>query len=158
MIPAETRYDTYDGELLAILETFKTWKYYPKSSHHDVLMLTNHNNLWQFIDTKNLSSKQVRWAQKLFCYHFQIDYCQNKANGGVNALSQYSQWSVKEEETFWAKNIKIFYHLQLSLAKVSKDLENSQFSKTIRRLGWLRECLAWTEEYHVICHILILYD
>ena len=28
IILAKTRYETYDGELLAIVETFKTWKYY----------------------------------------------------------------------------------------------------------------------------------
>ena len=28
MIPAETRYKTHDGELLAIVEAFKTWKHY----------------------------------------------------------------------------------------------------------------------------------
>ncbi len=27
MIPAETWYKTYNGELLAIVETFKTWRY-----------------------------------------------------------------------------------------------------------------------------------
>ncbi len=26
MIPAETRYEIHDGELLAIVETFKTWR------------------------------------------------------------------------------------------------------------------------------------
>ena len=32
MIPAETRYETHDGELLAIVEAFKTWKHYLDSS------------------------------------------------------------------------------------------------------------------------------
>ena len=43
------------------------------------------------MDTKRLSSRQVRWAQKLFRYHFQIDYCQGKANGAADALSRFSQ-------------------------------------------------------------------
>ena len=62
MISAETRYETHDGELLAIVEAFKTWKHYLKSSWHEIFMLTNYNNLQQFIDTKSLSSRQVRWA------------------------------------------------------------------------------------------------
>ena len=45
MIPAENRYETHNGELLAIVETFKTWRHYPKGSRHEVLVLTNHNNL-----------------------------------------------------------------------------------------------------------------
>ena len=75
MIPAETRYETHDGELLAIVEAFKTWRHYLEGSQHEVLVLTNHNNLCRFMETKSLSSRQVRWAQKLSRYHFQIDYC-----------------------------------------------------------------------------------
>ena len=37
MILAETRYKTYDNELLAIIEVFKTWKYYLKDCKHEVL-------------------------------------------------------------------------------------------------------------------------
>ena len=99
MIPAETRFKTLDGELLAIIEAFKTWRYYLKSSQHEVLVLTNHNNLYRFIDTKSLSSGQVRWAQELSCYHFRIDYRQGKANRAINILSQYPQRSTEEEET-----------------------------------------------------------
>ncbi len=74
MIPAETRYETYDGELLAIVEAFKTWRHYFTSCKYEVLMLTDYNNLQRFMDTKNLSSRQVRWAQELSSYQFRIDY------------------------------------------------------------------------------------
>ena len=60
MIPAETRYETHDGELLAIVEAFKTWRHYLEGSQHEVLVLTDHNNLRRFMDTKSLSSRQVR--------------------------------------------------------------------------------------------------
>ena len=53
MIPAETRYKTHNNELLAVVETFKTWRHYLEGSRHEVLMLIDHNNLRQFIDTKN---------------------------------------------------------------------------------------------------------
>ena len=99
MIPAETRYETHDGELLAIVEAFKTWRHYLEGSQHEVLVLTDHNNLRRFMDTKSLSSRQVRWAQELSRYHFQIDYRQGKANGAADALSQYPQRSAKEEDT-----------------------------------------------------------
>ncbi len=59
MIPTKTWYKTYDGELLAIIEGFKTWKHYLKNCKHEVLVLTDHNNLQRFLDTKNLSSRQV---------------------------------------------------------------------------------------------------
>ena len=91
MILAETRYETHNGELLAIVEAFKTWRHYLKGSQYEVLILTNHNNLRRFMETKSLSSRQVRWAQELSRYHFQIDYCQGKANEAADALSQYPQ-------------------------------------------------------------------
>ena len=59
MIPAETRYKTHNGKLLAIIEAFKTWRHYLKGCKHKVFVLTDHNNLQQFMDTKNLSSCQV---------------------------------------------------------------------------------------------------
>ena len=89
MILIETRYETYDSELLAIIKAFKTWRYYLKGFWHGILVLTNHNNFRRFIDIKNLSSKQVYWAQELSCYYFQINYCQSKANGAADALFLY---------------------------------------------------------------------
>ncbi len=83
MIPTETQYETYDGELLAIIKAFKTWKHYLEGYKDKVLELTNHNNLQHFMDTKNLSSKQVQWAQKLLSYNFWINYWQDKANGAA---------------------------------------------------------------------------
>ncbi len=74
MIPVETWYKTYDGELLAIVEVFKTWRHYLESCKHETLVLTDHNNLQCFMDTKSLSFRQVRWAQELSRYHFRIDY------------------------------------------------------------------------------------
>ena len=62
MIPAETWYKTHDGELLAIVKALKTWRHYLEGCKHEVLILTDHNNLYCFMDTKSLSSRQVRWA------------------------------------------------------------------------------------------------
>ena len=93
MIPAETRYDTHNGELLAIIEAFKTWCHYLEGCKHKVLVLTDYNNLCRFMDTKSLSSRQVRWAQELSRYHFRIDYRQGKANAAADALSKFPQRS-----------------------------------------------------------------
>ena len=99
MILAETRYETHKGELLASIKAFKTWKHYLEDFQHEVLVLTNHKNLRWFMDTKSLSFKQVYWARELSYYHFQIDYCQSKANGAADTLSQYLPQSTEEEKT-----------------------------------------------------------
>ena len=59
MILSKTWYKTHDGEFLAIVEAFKTWRHYLEDCKHEVLMLTNQNKLRRFMDTKSLSSKQV---------------------------------------------------------------------------------------------------
>ena len=119
MIPAETRYETHDGELLAIVEAFKNWRHYLEGCKHEVLVLTDHNNLRRFMDTKSLSPRQVRWAQELSRYNFRIDYRQGKANGAADALSRYPQRSQGEEEVLRAENTRILHRLQSSLTSAS---------------------------------------
>lgn len=79
-------------------------------------MLITQNNLIQFIDTKSLSFREVRWAQELSWYNFQIDYHQVKANQVADAFSKFFQSSLEEEETVKAENVKILHRLQSSLA------------------------------------------
>ena len=91
MIPAEIQYKTHNGKLLAIVEAFKTWRHYLEGCKHKVLILTDHNNLRHFIDTKSLSFRQGHWAQELSYYQFRINYRQGKATEATDALLQYSQ-------------------------------------------------------------------
>ena len=74
MILVKTQYKTHNGEFLAIIEAFKSWCHYLESCMHKVIVLIDHSNFCHFMDTKNLSSKQVCLAQKLSQYHFQIHY------------------------------------------------------------------------------------
>ncbi len=45
MILAETQYEIHSGKLLAIVEAFKIWRHYLEGYKHEVLILTDHNNL-----------------------------------------------------------------------------------------------------------------
>ena len=71
------------------------------------------------MDTKSLSSRQVRWAKELSQYHFQIDYRQNKANAAADTLLKFLQRSQDEEDELRAKNGQILYCLQNSLTNAS---------------------------------------
>ncbi len=119
MISAETWYKTHNQELLAIVKAFKTWRHYLEGCKYEVLVLTDHNNLYQFMDTKSLSSRQVRWAQELSRYHFRIDYCQGKANVAADALSCFPQRSQAEEKTLRDENSQILHRLQTSLTRAN---------------------------------------
>ena len=111
-MPAKIWYKTHHNELLAIVEVFKTWQHYLKGCKHKVLMLTNYNNLCCFMETKNLSSGQVWWAQELSQYHFRIHYYQGKANGAVDGLSYFFQRNKNENKKLQAKNTWILHCLQ----------------------------------------------
>ena len=71
------------------------------------------------MDTKSLSSRQVRWAQKLSRYHFRIDYCQGKANRAADALSRFPQRNQAEEDELRTENTRILHKLQSSLTNAS---------------------------------------
>ena len=119
IIPAETQYETYNGKLLAIVKAFKTWHHYLEDCKHKVLVLTDHNNLCRFMDMKSLSSRQVRWAQELSRYYFQINYRQGKANVAANTLLRFPQRNQNEEDELQAENGQIFHYLQNSLTNTS---------------------------------------
>ena len=104
MIPAKTWYKTHNIKLLAIVEILKTWHHYLEGCKHEILVLTDHNNLRRFIDIKSLSFNQVHWSQELSQYHFRINYGKGKANGAANALSRFSQRSLDEEKELQAEN------------------------------------------------------
>lgn len=87
MIQADTCYKAHDAELLAIVKIFKTWKHYLEGYKHEVLIFTDHSNLQLFMDTKNVSSRPVQWAQEQSKYYFQMSYCQEKVNKAADALS-----------------------------------------------------------------------
>lgn len=54
------RYKTYDLKLLIIVETFKQWHYYLKESLYSIKILTNHNNLCDFMKIKSLNKRQIK--------------------------------------------------------------------------------------------------
>ena len=144
MIPVKTWYETYDGELLAIVKAFKTWCHYLKACKHEILVLTDHNNLYCFMDIKSLSSRQVCWAQKLSLYYFKINYYQGKVNVAANALSRFLQRSQDEEDRLWAENGQIFHCLW-----------NLMTNASLARLGLLSSLSSHLHQV-LICEIYVL--
>ena len=86
------------------------------------------------MDTKSLSSHQVRWAKKKSRYPFRIDYCQGKANGATDALSGYFQQSQGEEEIFQAENTRILQHLQSSLPNAHASSTSSAHVASLKHV------------------------
>ena len=68
------RYDIHDKELLAIVEAFKEWRVYLEGPKYQVKVYTDHKNLIYFTTTKELNRRQVRWAETLANYNFNITH------------------------------------------------------------------------------------
>ena len=141
MILLEIRFEAHDQKLLAIVEAFKTSCHYLESCKFEVLVLTDYNNLRRFMDTKNLSSRQARWAQKLSWYHFQIYYRQGKAYAVADALSRFLQRSSSKEEKLRVENIQILHRLQYLLTNAS--LSGLNFASPESRLSPLHQVFIY---------------
>ena len=57
--PAEINYDTCDKELLAIVDCFKRWRRYVEGAQHQVIVITDYNNLELFATTKVLNRRHA---------------------------------------------------------------------------------------------------
>ena len=62
MISAKSNYEIHDKEFLIIVDVFKHWRHYFEKVRHEMLVLTNHNNLRKFMKITKLSFRQIRWA------------------------------------------------------------------------------------------------
>lgn len=59
MIMEKTQYKTDNDKLLAIVEASKTWRHYLEDCKYEILIFTNHNNPYHFINIKIPSFRQV---------------------------------------------------------------------------------------------------
>jgi transposase InsO family protein len=76
----QVRYMTYDKELMAISECFKTWRHFVEGASHPVRVLSDHDNLKYFMTTQTLSGRQARIAEYLAAFDFTIEYKKGTAN------------------------------------------------------------------------------
>ena len=88
MTPAERNYDIYDKELLAIVAAFKEWRAYLQGAKFQVTVYSDHKNLTGFMINKELTGRQVRWAQKLATFDFKIIHTKGSENKRADALSR----------------------------------------------------------------------
>jgi len=84
----EERYEVHDKELLAIVKALQDWRPYLAGISKPIQIFTDHKNLRNFATTKQLNRRQVRWAEQLADFEFQIHYKKGNENGGADALSR----------------------------------------------------------------------
>ncbi|EDN10041.1 hypothetical protein HCAG_05844 [Histoplasma mississippiense (nom. inval.)] len=93
LIDAETRYDTHDKELLAIVAAFKNWRHYLEGSQYPIQVWSDHANLQYFMTTKELNRRQARWAEALSAYDFVLLHRPGSKNpaDGPSRRADYSE-------------------------------------------------------------------
>lgn len=84
--PAETRYPTYDRELLAIRDTMLHWRIYL----HGVptVVYTDHSSLRHVLTQKNLSARQLGYLSTLQEFDYKVKYWPGAKNEVADALSR----------------------------------------------------------------------
>ncbi|MCO5556322.1 hypothetical protein L7F22_009869 [Adiantum nelumboides] len=66
----EMKAQIYEKELLAVIHALTQWEHYLLRA--DFTVFTDHQSLRYFLSQKQLSEKQMRWANILSQFHFQI--------------------------------------------------------------------------------------
>ena len=92
----ELNYDTYNKELLAIFEAFKSWRHYLKGSASPVNVVINHKNLEYFSTSKVLTCQQAWWSEFLSQFNLVICFCPGKLGAKPDALTR--QWDIYPKE------------------------------------------------------------
>jgi len=88
MTKAECNYDVHDKELLAIVKALEDWRRYVSNTEHRITILTDHQNLVQFMTTKRLVGRQIRWMEILSQYSIMIEYRPGNEGGKPDGLTR----------------------------------------------------------------------
>ncbi|MCO5567442.1 hypothetical protein L7F22_021133 [Adiantum nelumboides] len=76
----------YEKELLAVIHALTQWRHYLLKANFTVF--TDHQSLRYFLSQMQLLEKQMRWANILSQFHFQIVHVQGQKNVVADALSR----------------------------------------------------------------------
>jgi RNase H-like domain found in reverse transcriptase len=95
--PAECNYEIHNKELLAIINCLREWE--PElSSLAYFKIITDHKNLRYFTTLRRLNERQMRWADTLSRYSFDLEYRPGKLAIRPDALSRREQDMPEEDD------------------------------------------------------------
>jgi transposase InsO family protein len=96
---AERNYTIHDKELLAVVECLKAWKAELRGVKAPFLILTDHKALEYFSKPREVSERQMRWAETLAEYSYQLQYRPGKHAVLPDALSRREQDESKAQRS-----------------------------------------------------------
>ncbi len=132
----EERYEVHNKELLVIVKAFQDWRPYLAGIEKPIQIYTDHKNLRNFVTMKQLNQWQVRWAEQLADYKFQIHYKKSNENGEADTLSrQPDHEEVKKIHT-----------------KILSEDNKGILTKSLAAMYKVKQALLTDEELIQVCH------
>ena len=98
--PAESNYNIYDKESMAVVCVFEEWRAYLVG--RPVTVRSDYQNLRYFTTKRLLNQRQARWSEFLSQFNYTIQFVPGKAHGKVDALTRMAGQTDKqilEDET-----------------------------------------------------------
>ena len=149
------RYEMHNKELLVIVEALQEWRPYLAGLNKPIQIYTDHKNLQNFAIIKELNWWQVRWAEQLADYEFQIHYKKDNENGGADMLSQWPDHEGVEKihqeilqenaEEVLMKGLAATFCVELSRQSDEKIIKKCHESRTAGHFGvkWTENLIRW---------------
>ena len=88
MTLVELNYNIYNKKLLGIVTALKKQRAFLYSTTKLFKVVTDYKNLIEFLTTKKLNQRQIRWAKELIKYYFKIEYTKKTKNTKVNIFNK----------------------------------------------------------------------
>ena len=92
MTLAELNYNIYNKELLGIVTALKEQRAFLYSIIELFRVIIDYKNLVKFLTTKELNQRQVKQAEKLVEYYFEIKYTKRTENTRADTLSKKTEF------------------------------------------------------------------
>jgi len=168
------RYEVHNKELLAIVKALQDWRPYLAGTEKPIQIYTDHKNLRNFATTKQLNWQQVRWAEQLADYEFQIHYKKGNENDEADALSkQPDHKEVKkihvrilseDNKGILTKGLTAMYKIEQTLltneemiqvyhnSRANEHLEVKRTEDLIQRRHNISDLRNWITEYIARCN------
>jgi transposase InsO family protein len=89
---AELNYPIYDKEFMAIMRAFEEFEHYCLGTLHKVKVYTDHKNIQYFATTQQLNGRQIRYAEYLSKFDYEIIHRKGSENGRADALSRKPEY------------------------------------------------------------------
>lgn len=88
----ELNYPIYDKEFMAIVRCFEEFRHYLQGGKHRVKVYTDHKNITFFTTTQELSKRQLRYAETLAEFDYEIIHRKGSENGRADAMSRRADY------------------------------------------------------------------